>query len=292
MQSTKDLLNNYDFGSTYRVDRWWSQPIGVFIGLSLFVIYGTARLLYPIFNPSAPGIEYGSLLSPFFSPLLFSVSSESHHALFGLFPTFWPELLRSPAILILWAPLGLRLTCYYYRKAYYRAFLRDPPACAVSEGRRYKYAGETRLFLFQNLHRYFVYLGIIFICVLTFDAIRALFWHAPAGSPFWEGDIELHVGTLILGLNALLLSGYTFGCHSLRYLVGGNSRCFSCVSNPENKGKDPTISKRYTIWKIVSSLNVNHSTWAWFSLFMVAFTAFYVWMVSIGVWPDIILLKL
>ena len=71
MQSTKDLLNNYDFGSTYRVDRWWSQPLGVFVGLSLFVIYGTSRLLYPIFNPSAPGIEYESLLSPFFSPLLF-----------------------------------------------------------------------------------------------------------------------------------------------------------------------------------------------------------------------------
>ena len=292
MPFTKDLLSNSRFGTTYRVDRWWTQPLGVFFGLSIFVIYGSLRLIYPILNPSSPGIEYESLLSPFFSPLLFSVSAESHHALFGMFPASWPSLLRSPAVLILWAPLGLRLTCYYYRKAYYRAFLRDPPACAVSEGRTYKYAGETRLFLFQNLHRYFVYLGIIFICVLTFDAVRALFWNIPYGAHFWTGDIEVHVGTMILGLNAFLLAGYTFGCHSLRYLVGGKSRCFSCTTNPDNKGKNPAISKKYRLWKFVSSLNVNHSTWAWFSLFMVAFADFYVWMVSIGVWSDMVIIAL
>ena len=40
----------------------------------------------------------------------------------------WP---LSPAFLILWAPGGFRLTCYYYRKAYYRSIWLDPVACAV-----------------------------------------------------------------------------------------------------------------------------------------------------------------
>ena len=40
----------------------------------------------------------------------------------------------SPALLILIFPLGFRLTCYYYRRSYYRAFWWSPPSCAV--GRR------------------------------------------------------------------------------------------------------------------------------------------------------------
>ena len=39
----------------------------------------------------------------------------------------------SPALLILIFPLGFRMTCYYYRKAYYRSFWLAPPACAVSD---------------------------------------------------------------------------------------------------------------------------------------------------------------
>ena len=292
MESTEELLDTSGFGETYRTDNWWSHPLAVFVGLSLFVVYGLVRTFYPVFVPAAPGIEYESLLSPFFSPLLFAVEPGSHHAVFGTFPDGWPRLLRSPAIFILWAPLGLRVTCYYYRKAYYRAFFQDPTACAVAEPRE-NYEGETGLLVFQNLHRYFLYLGLIFIVVLSFDAFRALFWDVPAGAPFWAGTVELHLGTLILATNAFLLAGYTLGCHSLRYLVGGRMRCFSCPNNPSNRGgSGASISSRYGLWKSVTRLNVNHSTWAWFSLFMVAFTDFYVWMVSIGVWPDYTLVAL
>ena len=35
----------------------------------------------------------------------------------------------NPALLVLPFPLTFRLTCYYYRKAYYRAFFWSPPAC-------------------------------------------------------------------------------------------------------------------------------------------------------------------
>ncbi|MFB6310918.1 MAG: hypothetical protein ABEH64_07020, partial [Salinirussus sp.] len=256
MADTESLLDTSGFGDTNRTDDWWSEPLVVFIGLSLFVLYGLFRSLYPVFFPAEPGISHEALLSPFFSPLLFALDPNNHHAVFGTFPVGWPELLRSPAILILWAPLGLRVTCYYYRKAYYRAFFQDPSACAVSEPRD-EYSGETGLLLFQNLHRYFLYLGLVFIVILSWDTLRALFWGVPDGAPFWAGNFEVHLGTLILGINAFLLAGYTLGCHSLRYLIGGKKRCFSCPNNPANRG-NANISQRYGLWRAVTKLNVNH----------------------------------
>ncbi len=60
----------------------------------------------------------------------------------------------TPAVLILVIPLSLRLTCYYYRKAYYRSFWMSPPACSVAEPHR-RYTGETRFpLILQNIHRY------------------------------------------------------------------------------------------------------------------------------------------
>ncbi len=60
--------------------------------------------------------------------------------------------------------LGFRLTCYYYRKAYYRAFWRAPSACAVPEPHA-KYSGETRFPLIaQNIHRYFFYAALFVAC--------------------------------------------------------------------------------------------------------------------------------
>ena len=285
MQGAEDAFGETGFGETDRTDAWWAHPLVVLIGLSLFVVYGLFRTIYPVFVPEAQaGIYHESLLSPFFSPLLFAQEAQ-HHVVFGTFPEWWPQLLRSPAILILWAPLGLRVTCYYYRKAYYRAFFQDPTACAVGEPRD-DYAGETGVLLFQNVHRYFLYLGVLFIVMLSFEVLRALFWNVPQGAPFWQGDLQVRVGTLVLALNVFLLAGYTFGCHSLRYLIGGNRRCFSCPNNPHNDADGTAISRRYSLWKSVTKLNVNHATWAWFSLFMVAFADFYVWMVSIGVWAD------
>src|SRR5438067_1236350 len=73
----------------------------------------------------------------------------------------------SPALLILPFPLGFRLTCYYYRKAYYRSFWLSPPACAVADAHR-RYTGERRFpLIFQNVHRYFFYLALPFAVLLT-----------------------------------------------------------------------------------------------------------------------------
>jgi hypothetical protein len=180
------------FGRTTRRDAWWLELIPVVIVLGGFGIYATVRAFEGAYY------EWGPYLSPFYSPLI-----DQHHR-------WWPF---SPAILILGGPLGFRATCYYYRKAYYRAFFLDPPACAVGESRPHRYSGETRFpFILQNLHRYFLYLALIFLIILWYDAVRA-FW--------FDGSFGIGVGSLVLLANIVLLSFYTFSCHSLRHIVGG-----------------------------------------------------------------------
>src|SRR5260370_8537252 len=105
---------------------------------------------------------------------------------------------HSPALLILLGPLGFRATCYYYRKAYYRAFFLDPPACAVGEFPRSNYRGETSFpFILQNVHRYFFYLAVLFIIFLWHDVIHAF---------FFDGRFVIAFATLVLPLNVSFLS--------------------------------------------------------------------------------------
>ena len=67
--------------------------------------------------------------------------------------------------------------------------------------------------LVQNLHRYFLYIALGFLVMLTVDAVKG-FWFAEGatgGSRFGIG-----VGSIVLVINVVLLGGYTLGCHSLR----------------------------------------------------------------------------
>jgi hypothetical protein len=213
-----------------------------------FGIYATLRAFEGKFY------EWGPYLSPFYSPLI----DPNHH--------WWP---LSPAVLILGGPLSFRATCYYYRKAYYRAFFMDPPGCAVGEA-RHSYSGETKFpFILQNLHRYTLYLAILFLAFLWHDAIKAF---------FFDGKFGMGVGTLVLLVNVCLLSIYTLSCHSLRHLAGGKLDCFSCVAF----GKP-----RYQAWQGLSFLNERHMLFAWVSLFSVGFADFYVRLVSSGAIQDV-----
>ena len=119
-------------------------------------------------------------------------------------------------------PVGtrrLRVT-YYYRKAYYRALFLDPVGCCVGEPSRFQwhpgagreYQGESRLLLFQNLHRYFLYLALVFLVILALDVVH---------SCRWPDGFGLSVGTLVLAANVALLTLYTTSCHSFRHLIGG-----------------------------------------------------------------------
>ncbi|MBS1839547.1 MAG: succinate dehydrogenase [Acidobacteria bacterium] len=235
-------------GETQRRDAWWLELLPIIILFGGFGIYATARAFEGKFY------EWGPYLSPFYSPLL-SFS--------------WWRF--SPALLILGAPLGFRTTCYYYRKAYYRAFFLDPPACTVGEpGFRKNYSGERRFpFILQNVHRYFLYLAILFLCFLWYDAIRAF---------VFDGKFGIGLGTLIMLLDVCLLTAYTFSCHSLRHIVGGKLDCFSCATFGV---------PRHSAWSLVSVLNERHMIFAWASLVSVGATDFYIRMLASGAFKDI-----
>ena len=233
-----------------RRDAWWLELLPVVVVLGAFSVYATWRALEGAYY------EWGPYLSPFYSPLIQ--------------PRWWPF---SPAILILGGPLGFRATCYYYRKAYYRSFFLDPPACSVGEFRSHKYRGETTFpLILQNLHRYFLYVALIFLIILWYDAIRA-FW--------FDGGFGIGVGSLVLLTNIILLSLYTFSCHSLRHIVGGKLDCFSCVSFG---------GPRHAAWSGTTILNERHMLFAWLSLFSVGLSDLYVRLVATGAIRDLRLL--
>jgi hypothetical protein len=254
-----DAAVGQGLGATERRDRWWAGPLATGLGLGAFVIYATLRAAANV-HYAVETSDSAYILSPFYSPLI-------------ILP--WLPAWISPAFLILWAPGGFRVTCYYYRKAYYRAFFLDPPACAVGESRGHNYRGETRLLLFQNLHRYFLYLALVFLIVLAVDVVHACIWPNPTG---YGKLLGMSVGTLVLAGNLIFLTLYTLSCHSLRHLVGGSVDCFSCAA----LGK-----ARFRLWRGASSLNERHMLFAWASLFSVGFADFYVWMIASGRLADL-----
>jgi hypothetical protein len=251
------------FGATMRRDAWWLTPLLVFTGLSAFIVYST----WAAFQ----GVHYwtGPYLSPFYSPEIFG---DSPHSLFGPKPGWWPDWLPfSPALLILWAPAGFRLTCYYYRGAYYKAFWADPPACSVGEPRK-TYRGENSFpLIMQNVHRYFVYLALLFLLLLAHDVWKALWF---TDTVTGKTSFGIGVGTLVLAVNVVLLSGYTLGCHSLRHLLGG------FLDEPSKK------RLCHKAWRCSGCLNRRHMLWAWMSLCSVMFADVYVRLCSMGVWHD------
>lgn len=251
------------FGTTSRKDSWWVVPLVVFVGLSAFLAYAT----WAAFQNAH--YTFGPYLSPFYSP---EVWGDSPHAWFGPKPDWWPALLPfSPALLILPFPGGFRFTCYYYRGAYYKAFWADPPSCAVGEPRK-GYLGENSFpLILQNVHRFFMWVAIVFIAFLAYDAWLSYWFTDPVTGARQFG---IGVGSLVLTANVVLLASYTWGCHVLRHVVGGRMREVS---------KSPVCDVAYSC---VTSLNIRHQLFAWCSLFSVAFADIYVRLCSMGIWTD------
>lgn len=253
-------------GATLRRDRWWVAPLTIAAGLAVCGGYATWAIVeVPLFGVAI--FESGNYfaepyLSPFYSPCLSAGCPEDVRML-GL--AWWPF---SPAVLLMWVVLGFRGTCYYYRKAYYRAYFVDPPACAVDEHRGDRYSGETSFpLILQNFHRYFLYPSILILVFLWYDTAKAFVF--PDG--FGVG-----VGSLVLLVNVVLLTGYLLGCHSLRHLVGGGVKCYSCARFGET---------RHRLWKGASFFNRAHMPWAWTSLVFVCVADLYIRLVATGTIP-------
>jgi hypothetical protein len=243
---------------TLREDSWWLYPAVTFAVFTAFVVYATWRAFAGVHYYAAP------YLSPFYSPCMGSQCVEGS-ADFGRPFDFWPF---SPALIILIIPLGFRMTCYYYRKAYYRSFWLSPPACAVAEPHG-RYSGERRFpLILQNAHRYALIASAVVAAILTYDVVLA--FRDSTGD--WG---HMGLGTLVLLVNVVLIWGYTLSCHSCRHLIGGRLRHFS---------KHPL---RYRMWTGVTKLNPHHPKFAWLSLFSVAFADLYVYLLSTGTITDL-----
>jgi hypothetical protein len=240
---------------TLRTDQWWLAPLTTFVVFSAFIVYATWRAF------ANTHYYVGDYLSPFYSPCLTNkcgAAADFGHP-FGGFPL-------SAALIILIFPLGFRMSCYYYRKSYYRAFWLSPPACAVAEPHT-KYTGETRLpLILNNIHRYFWYAAVVVGAILTYDAVLSFQKFGVDGHR--SGHVGL--GSLIMVANVALIWLYTLSCHSCRHAVGGRLRHFS---------KHPV---RYQLWTWVSKLNVHHAKFAWYSLFSVALCDLYIMLLSNG----------
>ncbi|WP_420751808.1 hypothetical protein [Rhodococcus sp. O3] len=245
---------------TLRTDRWWLTPLLTVLGLTIFVVYATIRS----FVRTAYWVDDYHYLTPFYSPCVSAscVPGSSHFGVWvGELPMWIPLAFLSLPFL-----LGFRLTCYYYRKAYYRSFWLSPPACAVAEPRA-RYTGETRLpLILQNVHRYFFYAALVISVINSYDAIVA--FHSPGGFGFGLGNV-------ILVVNVILLWIYTLSCHSCRHVTGGRLKHFS---------KHPV---RYRIWTFISKLNTRHMQFAWITLGTLIITDCYIMLVASGTISDL-----
>ena len=154
---------------TLRTDRWWVEPAVTFtllVGVAALRAgpHGVAALLLrrgvPLPHAVLLALRLG-VLRPRRSRLRHAGSASSRRS-------------SRSALLILPFLLGFRLTCYYYRKAYYRSFWLSPPACAVAEPHA-KYTGETRFpLILQNVAPVLLLRGVVVSLINTYDAIRRL----------------------------------------------------------------------------------------------------------------------
>jgi hypothetical protein len=232
---------------------WWVEPMTIVVVLTAFGLYSlTIVLIYPG--------HYEEYLSPFYSPPVPR-------------PEWLPGFITAP-LFVLWIPLGFRATCYYYRKAYFRAFFWDPPACSAGAQRREprspeSYRGERAVFVLNNVHRYFLYASLVIVAFLWYDAVLTF---------FPEGSFGVKVGSIIWVVNVTLLTLYTVSCHSMRHLIGGNQDCYTCVRGGNARRK---------AYNGISKLNLRHPLWAWLSLGSLLLADVYLRLIAAGIIPDL-----
>jgi hypothetical protein len=245
---------------TLREDPWWRKPAVTAVLLSIWVIYATVR----VFTGHWYWVPQYHYLTPFYSPCVSGECVPGSSSLGQWIPAVPPIIPY--AFVSLPFVLGFRLSCYYYRGAYYKAFWQAPTACAVREPHA-KYTGETRLpLIMQNLHRFFFYMAALISILNTWDLAQA--FRGP------DGSFGFGIGTLIMLVNVVLLWAYTLSCHSCRHITGGRLKNFS---------KHPV---RYWTWTKISWLNARHMQLAWTTLGTLLVTDLYIMLVASGAFSD------
>ena len=263
MHRSLPVMDQRKFGETLRRDAWWVPNVFVVTILTSFLVYATYAAFANAHYTSGP------YLSPFYSP---EIWGDSPHAWFGPKPVWWPGWLPfSPALIILPIPALFRFTCYYYRGAYYKAFWADPPSCAVGEPRKTYWGEKSFPLVMQNFHRYGLLLSFILLVFLWHDAWLAFWFSSGTGGT----QFGIGVGTIVMLVNVLLLSGYTIGCHSMRHVIGGF------------RDKLSGSRARKVAYDCSSACNRGHMNWAWCSLFSVALTDVYIRLCALGVITDL-----
>ena len=246
---------------TLRTDSWWKSPRIAAALLTIWVAYATVR----VFTGHWYYVAAYHYLTPFYSPCVNAECVPGASTLGHWIPAVPPIIPY--AFVSLPFVLGFRLSCYYYRRTYYRAFWRSPAACAVREPHA-RYSGETKFpLIMQNLHRYFFYMAIVISVLNTYDLSQA--FRGP------DGSFGFGLGSVIMLVNVVLLWAYTLSCHSCRHITGGRLKHFS---------KHPA---RYWMWTKVSWLNARHMQFAWITLTSLLVTDLYIWLVAAGVFSDL-----
>jgi len=209
-------------------------------------------------------------MSPIFSPNVLEWN------LFGLNEWNHPEWVNA-AILVLWIPFGFRGTCYYMRRVYYRTFFASPVACWVDEpdiNKKIGYGGEKRLFIFNNLHRYFLYAAMIILVIKWWDVTHTM--HFDSATHHGYG---VSLGTFVMGIEAFLLTMYVTSCHALRHLAGGMlDRWTTGIGRIRGQ-----------LFGKISVLNRSHGFWFWTSLTFVFLGDLWVLAVAEGHLSDAVL---
>ena len=241
---------------------WNRERIHTLLVLGVFLLWGTYRAFENNFFETtrmaattfADGIV-PHYLSPFYSPPLHDIPG-------------WPAVL-SPALFLLAFPGSFRFSCYFCRRTYYRAIFGTPPACAARDvmKRATKYTGEKEFPLaLNNLHRYTLYAIFVFVIFHWIHLVQAF---------NFGGHFGVGVGTLIFGLDTVMLTLYVTSCHSFRHLVGGIVNKFSNAPG------------RHALWEKVTALNENHGLFFWLSLYSVGLADLYVRFVCTGAIQDL-----
>jgi len=263
-------------GRTNRIDNWWSQPLTMGVGLTAALLYTFWRLfLYG--TEAADGtslISYklhgSTVMSPIFSPNVLEWD------LFGLSSWNHPEWVNA-AILVLWIPFGFRGTCYYMRRVYYRTFFASPTACWVDEpdiNKAIGYKGEKRLFIFNNLHRYFLYAAMVILVIKWWDVTHTMHFTSTTHDGY-----GVSIGTFVMAIEAFLLTMYVTSCHALRHLAGGMlDRWTTGISRVRGQ-----------LFGKISVLNRSHGFWFWTSLAFVFLGDLWVLAVAEGRISDAVL---